>query len=1859
MSHVANVFCPTGEGGGVDPSCSTSGTKVGTLPGRSDVTYSVKETRRGVKKEVDVVVVALYKKGAGGYAAGEHYLTSKAHPPEGHTESDMIGFTALRPNKDGTFFVTQVHVDESHRRQGLASAMYDLAMEGGIALGKSPIQTDLGDKFRTAYSAKKGVVRNAMDTLDEVAQLGFSEYRLRRLSLDLADPVDPRTHPLADEVAEYAGRAHHPLALNAMALAVRTHVGEVVDHDAHTAPLVTNGFAEPMPGGIAEVLPGLNGWALSDPWPMEMWPIHFQEWRFARNTMSAAVSSWDVREGWCAAVANAAHNGDLTLLGGLFKLTGVWNYDPKQPRGKGGQWTKHASGWFDFDTASAIKAASRGEDLSKHVTTGGESLSGADQKKYEEAADVIQRHASEARTPHTTLYRGQVLPDDRAKALVPGASHTFDSLTAAAVDRGVADIYTNRENFGGEGTPVLFHVKSAAGLRGVEIPSSHDHPGGEVIMPKGASFTVSKVEDVKGVKHVHLSESGGSHPHADAVMKAAAEVGHDPAKIARVLYRQKINLSAEQVEQLLTANFDASQKRAKDGKWTKGSAEHASAKSSLSGLVDSAKSQGFMTGHDAAKMVEWLGKMPSADLHEVRAKLTGKKGKVSKAAVVKHLTEYAKQLDPAVTPAARHALTAVVKSNLEKHPSLAPLVSGGKVIAEQAKKLISPGTGQFDYLVKAGVLHVEGGKVRLAGAEPSKPAAKASTFEGMPTYTGPDQSAPKKGALEGFKAKFHQFSTWFAKKTGDQAWLDKNPVRNVNDDQLDALFEAILTAVEDGDYEGLGALVSMLGDDAPTANYNPLQPRDKNGRFAKVPNPLNVKFIKNLGGHGPNPAKLVEDADGNKWVMKAGGSKEHLVNEVVADEAYRRLGLNVPAGGLHVAEDGTVTKFTKFLEGGQTLKEWEDGKTPAQKEAMNAEIAKGFAADAFMGNWDVVGATKDNIMITPDGKVWRIDNGGALEYRAQGKKKAPGEFDGTVKDLKTMLDPSVNPNAATVFGSLTPNQILSQVQGLEEKLEGKFFNAFETNEALKLKMMARFTDIHKQANAMQTAGVGPGKGKYSTLGETVIHTATSGQINDWGSLQAHVAELAGNDFDAYATAIQDIAKHYGYKKGADLPPSGLIDPHGPSTGPYKGQPAIPKPTISGGLFHGVAAKDIPGWGHLEGKTGVSYGAVLYRKNPQTGEYEVLLRKPTGNFDGYHWTFPKGGHTAGEHPLDTAKKEVGEEVGLDFHPTGHLSDTFKTGHSETAFFVGEAVGKRDLTKMDGETEAIKWVPLSQAGALIGRGTNADGVARDLSIISAFGKQMGADVIPKKAGPAVADMSSPKKAVHLHANKTLADHLQAGSGGMYTEGNYKKVMALNPDGIKNGVFYTPKLASTPQAKAQQAEHLAHLTKLLPPGTVVKQKVMTEKEASDQLAKNPPKVASVGTTTATPVSPPTYKVPEDITDKVKKKATGDTGGEGKVVPMNSWYQPGTAHHTIQKMFAGTHEGMSASELKGVVSKVVADLSQEHKGELKKFLGMQKGEQGTIEKAYQSLLASTGLKPKADPSYSPPPSPAPTPKPAGPGTAGSGAAAKKGPVQKGVFVKPKKTMSVDGVHVVTHADEGAKSSKKPINSVPVSVFAGKAYHQVDEDHLPDMKPDLVPLKSNAAVKVPYTGQYVDKQDVQDWKAKLTGAEKSVIGSWKGSSTQIRMPMYEALKNGQPISQEMQNIASAIQKMAPQPGVYYRGIDSGYSEELIGIAKAALAKGGDNWMYDVAPHGMTTNPKIAAKKFAQGELVLRVASKSARPIHDIHGFEEEAEVIGVPGARYRIKGIHENVTMEWDANELGTKTGSQKVKYVIDVEEI
>lgn len=188
--------------------------------------------------------------------------------------------------------------------------------------------------------------------------------------------------------------------------------------------------------------------------------------------------------------------------------------------------------------------------------------------------------------------------------------------------------------------------------------------------------------------------------------------------------------------------------------------------------------------------------------------------------------------------------------------------------------------------------------------------------------------------------------------------------------------------------------------------------------------------VQDLGGS--TGAILVRDPlDDRRYVLKRGNDPDHLREEVAADRAYQALGVNVPPLHLYETDAGPV-KLAEFIEG-RTLRELRASAPTAYQKAL-AKVRKDFAADALLGNWDVVGLDFDNILVDTRNRVWRIDNGGALRRRAQGQMKADiAPWNQYVDEIWTLRDANINRQAAEVFGALDYEEITKQLRRVSRK----------------------------------------------------------------------------------------------------------------------------------------------------------------------------------------------------------------------------------------------------------------------------------------------------------------------------------------------------------------------------------------------------------------------------------------------------------------------------------------------------------------------------------------------------------------------------------------------------------------------------------------------------------------------------------------------------------------------------------------------------------------------------------------------------------------------------------------------------------
>ena len=114
---------------------------------------------------------------------------------------------------------------------------------------------------------------------------------------------------------------------------------------------------------------------------------------------------------------------------------------------------------------------------------------------------------------------------------------------------------------------------------------------------------------------------------------------------------------------------------------------------------------------------------------------------------------------------------------------------------------------------------------------------------------------------------------------------------------------------------------------------------------------------------------------------------------------------------------------------------------------------------------------------------------------------------------------------------------------------------------------------------------------------------------------------------------------------------------------------------------------------------------------------LLLRKPTGHFGGYFWTFPKGRVDAGESDEQAALRETLEETGYKARIVAPLPSRFVGSTTVTRFFVASPEGEPgDFDRA--ETSELRWATLDEADQLLSLTTIKMGRMRDLAVLSTF-------------------------------------------------------------------------------------------------------------------------------------------------------------------------------------------------------------------------------------------------------------------------------------------------------------------------------------------------------------------------------------------------------------------------------------------------------------------------------------------------------------------------------------------------------------
>lgn len=204
---------------------------------------------------------------------------------------------------------------------------------------------------------------------------------------------------------------------------------------------------------------------------------------------------------------------------------------------------------------------------------------------------------------------------------------------------------------------------------------------------------------------------------------------------------------------------------------------------------------------------------------------------------------------------------------------------------------------------------------------------------------------------------------------------------------------------------------------------------------------------------GSNPGGLYERTVGGvkeRFYVKQVKSGEHAMNEVAAAKLYEQAGVKVAQVELGMMNGKPVV-----------ISRWE----PLQKFSLTAQniaaAQQGFAVDALLANWDVMGATFDNIFVTATGQVMRLDTGGAMLYRAQGGLKGTAWND-KVGEFLSLRNKVNAPQASQVFGAMTDRDLYQSISNAVSLLDNQ-------------KIANVMFDVYSATNASRKQGYALGK----------------------------------------------------------------------------------------------------------------------------------------------------------------------------------------------------------------------------------------------------------------------------------------------------------------------------------------------------------------------------------------------------------------------------------------------------------------------------------------------------------------------------------------------------------------------------------------------------------------------------------------------------------------------------------------------------------------------------------------------------------------------------------------------------------------
>jgi SPP1 gp7 family putative phage head morphogenesis protein len=292
------------------------------------------------------------------------------------------------------------------------------------------------------------------------------------------------------------------------------------------------------------------------------------------------------------------------------------------------------------------------------------------------------------------------------------------------------------------------------------------------------------------------------------------------------------------------------------------------------------------------------------------------------------------------------------------------------------------------------------------------------------------------------------------------------------------------------------------------------------------------------GSTGSTGAKVFLDDENARWIVKDyNGNRLQVESEWISNRIYAANKINVPEARLAVLPDGRkVIAIKKIADPGLT----EMGAKHVDWAAGTNAIQKGYATDAFVGNWDVAGTGWDNILVVPGKKasVYRIDQGGSLFFRAQGGQKG-AQWSGVVDEIFSLRNadfPVDNSYSVRLFAKLNDADVAAQIKLMMKTIKMPYLNALVKDSGMALDKADELLAVLEQRLAymrqwrLSTRKALRAGAKHSTQAH-LLATDTPVTTSEWNT----IVNARGNGYSLRwdTTDIEDQQIHFWIEKRDD------------------------------------------------------------------------------------------------------------------------------------------------------------------------------------------------------------------------------------------------------------------------------------------------------------------------------------------------------------------------------------------------------------------------------------------------------------------------------------------------------------------------------------------------------------------------------------------------------------------------------------------------------------------------------------------------------------------------------------------------------